>query len=75
MLIGALALQVTPLRRLAAAVLAGQLLLITFVGHRFWELEPGAQRGAQRVHAMKNLSLAGAAVFMAATPTHQRVTS
>lgn len=73
MLAGTAALQVAPLRRLAAALLALQLLLITAVGHRFWEEEPGPRRKAQQVHFSKNLSLLGAALFIAATPTPRRL--
>ncbi len=64
----ALALQIAPLRRLAALLLALQLVPITFVGHRFWELEPGPSRNGHRVHFFKNLSLIGAALALAGAP-------
>lgn len=72
MLVGTVALQVTPLRRLAAALIALQLLPITFVGHRFWEEGAGPRRRAQQTHFFKNVSLLGAALFLAASPTSRR---
>src|SRR5487761_1119060 len=60
----AAALQIPFLRRLAALVLAGQLAAVTYVGHRFWEVE-GGQRDTQLTHAFKNTSLFGAALFIA----------
>lgn len=65
MVVSALALQVGPLRRLAALMLALQLVPITYAGHRFWELEPGQARNGQRVHFFKNVSLIGAALAIA----------
>jgi putative oxidoreductase len=67
MIAAAAALQLRPLRRLAALALAGQLLPITYVGHRFWEIEDGPQRMEHQVHFLKNLSVIGAAVYIAAT--------
>lgn len=44
---------------LSAAVLAGTLVLNTYVGHPFWnEEDPQARRG-QIVHFLKNLGLMG----------------
>jgi uncharacterized membrane protein YphA (DoxX/SURF4 family) len=62
----ALALQAGSLRRLAALTLALMLPPVTYAGHRFWEAEPGPQRDAQRVHFFKNVSLTGAALYIAA---------
>lgn len=54
--------------RLSALVLAGSLAPTTAVGHRFWEKD-GADRGAQRTHFLKNLSLLGG-LLIAAADTH-----
>jgi uncharacterized membrane protein YphA (DoxX/SURF4 family) len=62
----ALALQIPPLRRPAALAIALQLLLVTPIGHRFWEFEPGQQRTGQQIHFAKNVSLLGAALYLAA---------
>src|SRR5579885_2622733 len=66
MIVCALALQVGPLRRPAALTLALMLPPITYAGHRYWEMEPGQARDAQRVNFMKNVSLTGAALYIAA---------
>jgi putative oxidoreductase len=67
MIAAAAALQIGPLRRWAALSLAGQLLPITYVGHRFWEMEEGQQRMQNRVHFFKNVSMIGSALYIAAT--------
>jgi putative oxidoreductase len=67
MLAGAVALEFKPLRRLAALLLAFQLLPITYVGHRFWDEEEGPQRMQHQVHFFKNLSMIGSALYIAAT--------
>ncbi len=67
MIAAAAALQFRPLRRLAAIALAGQLLPITYIGHRFWEIEDGPQRLQHQVHFFKNLSIIGSALYIAAT--------
>jgi putative oxidoreductase len=64
----ALALQVPPLRRSAALVLALELPVFTAFGHRFWEYEPGPQRVQNRLHFFKNVSLEGAALYLLAAP-------
>lgn len=64
MIAGALALQIRSLRRLAAILLALQLLPITYVGHRFWE-EEGAAKGQHQIHFFKNLSMVGGALYIA----------
>ena len=64
MILGALALHVPRLRRLAAFLLALQLLPISYVGHRFWEAEGQAQM-QQQIHFFKNLSIAGGALYIA----------
>jgi uncharacterized membrane protein YphA (DoxX/SURF4 family) len=67
MIAAAGALQLEPLRRWAALSLALQLLPITYVGHRFWEVEDAPQRMQHTVHFFKNLSLIGSALYIAAT--------
>ena len=67
MIMGAAALQVRPLRRAAALSVAAQLLPITWIGHRFWEMEEGAQRMQNQIHFYKNVSMIGSALYIAAT--------
>jgi len=55
--------------RLSALVLAGSLAPTTAVGHRFWEHDDPADRGAQRTHFLKNLGLLGG-LLIAAADTH-----
>jgi len=64
MIAGAIALQIPALRRLAAVLLALQLLPITWVGHRFWE-EEGPQQAQHKIHFFKNMSLVGGALYIA----------
>jgi putative oxidoreductase len=64
MIAGAIALHIPALRRLAAILLALQLLPITYVGHRFWEAE-GAAKGQQQIHFFKNVSMVGGALYIA----------
>src|SRR5438105_5641267 len=66
MIAAAVALQLRPLRRFAAITLAGQLLPITYVGHRFWEMDDEPQRMQHQVHFFKNLSMIGSALYIAA---------
>ena len=65
MLLGSIALHIKPLRRLAAFLLGVQLIPITYVGHRFWELEQGQARTQNRTHFFKNLSIIGGALAIA----------
>ncbi|MBV9252575.1 MAG: DoxX family protein [Acetobacteraceae bacterium] len=67
MIAGAAALHLAPLRRVAALAIAAQLLPITYVGHRFWEIEEGPQRMQNKIHFFKNLSMIGSALYIAAT--------
>jgi putative oxidoreductase len=67
MIASATALHFQPLRRLAALLIAFQLTPITYVGHRFWEMDEGPQRMQNRIHFFKNLSMIGAALYIAAT--------
>lgn len=65
MMLAALALQFRAVRRLAAILLALQLIPITYVGHRFWEVEDDQGRLTQQTHFYKNVSLMGAALALA----------
>ncbi|MGI9149704.1 MAG: DoxX family membrane protein [Chloroflexota bacterium] len=65
MILGGLALQLTAVRRLAALGLALQLAIVSFIGHRFWEHEPGPQRVAHQINLYKNLSLLGGLLYLA----------
>jgi uncharacterized membrane protein YphA (DoxX/SURF4 family) len=65
MIAASLALQIGPLRRLAAVVLAIQLAGVTLIGHRYWEHEE-PQRRTQRIQFLKNLSMIGGALYIAA---------
>jgi putative oxidoreductase len=67
MILGAMALHVPALRRLAALTIAVQLLPITWVGHRFWEIDDAQQRAQNRIHFFKNVSMIGGALYIAAT--------
>jgi uncharacterized membrane protein YphA (DoxX/SURF4 family) len=64
MIAGALALQIPRLRKLASILLAIQLLPITYVGHRFWD-EQGPAQAQHKIHFFKNMSLVGAALYIA----------
>ncbi|GEL17727.1 hypothetical protein PA7_15640 [Pseudonocardia asaccharolytica DSM 44247 = NBRC 16224] len=59
-----LALGVLP--RISAAVLAGTLIPTTLAGHRFWEIHDEAERQAQRIQFIKNVSLFGGLLIAAA---------
>jgi putative oxidoreductase len=63
------ALGLGKLPRLSALVLAGSLAPTTVVGHRFWEKDNAADRGAQRTHFLKNVGLLGG-LLIAAADTH-----
>jgi uncharacterized membrane protein YphA (DoxX/SURF4 family) len=65
MLLAALGLLVPRLRRWAALYLALQVPALTWIGHRFWEHEP-PDRFFQELQFLKNLSLTGAALYIAA---------
>lgn len=62
----ALVLGIAP--RPAAAVLIGSIGPTTAGGHRFWELEPGPERNAQRNHFLKNISILGGLLHVLITP-------
>ncbi|MCC7106019.1 MAG: DoxX family protein [Chloroflexi bacterium] len=67
LLLAAIGVQFKPLRALAGLLVALEIPVFTWVGHRFWEMEPGPARAANRAHFMKNLSLVGAGLYLAGT--------
>lgn len=54
------------LPRLAALALAATLVPTTVAGHRFWEYEDPQERAQQRIHFLKNLSILGGLLIVAA---------
>lgn len=60
----ALALGIFP--RWAAAVLAGALVPTTLAGHPFWMEQDPQKRKGQLTHFLKNLSMMGGLLFIAA---------
>ena len=52
--------------RLSALALAATLVPTTAAGHRFWEAEEDADRNQQRIHFLKNLSMFGGLLIVAA---------
>jgi len=65
-LVGGLALATGRLPRLSALVLAGSLVPTTYVGHPFWSAPDKAQRQAQQIQFLKNLSMLGGLLLAAA---------
>jgi putative oxidoreductase len=61
------ALQIPFLRKPAALILAMMLVPITYVGHRFWEIEDTQQRNTQLTQVFKNTTMLGGALFIAGT--------
>lgn len=61
------ALQIPWLRRPAALVLAALLVPITYIGHRFWEIEDPALRRRNETQFLKNASMFGGALYIAGT--------
>ncbi|MEV5440759.1 DoxX family protein [Streptomyces sp. NPDC052682] len=51
--------------RPAALALAGTLVPTTLAAHRFWEAEDPSERGAQRIHFLKNLAMLGGLLIAA----------
>ena len=56
---------IPPLRRLCALSLAGMLVPITYIGHRFWEVDDEQQRRNQKTQFMKNTTMFGGALYIA----------
>jgi uncharacterized membrane protein YphA (DoxX/SURF4 family) len=52
--------------RLSALAIAATLAPTTYAGHRFWEAEDEQERTHQRIHFLKNLSMAGGLLICAA---------
>jgi len=73
MVVGGLMLGAGIAPRLSAAVLAASLVPTTAAGHRFWELPPGPDRTAQRLHFLKNASMLGGLLFGRARRTSNPV--
>jgi putative oxidoreductase len=57
--------------RLSALALAATLVPTTAAGHRFWEAEEDADRTQQRIHFLKNLSMFGGLLIVAADTSGQ----
>lgn len=66
----ALALGIRP--RLVALLLVASLVPTTAAGHRFWEEEDDAAQAQQLVHFMKNASIVGGLLAVAADPGQGR---
>jgi putative oxidoreductase len=67
MIAAAICLQIPFLRRPAALVLAALLPPITYIGHRYWEIEDPQQRSTQLTQVFKNTTMFGGALFIAAS--------
>jgi len=52
--------------RVAALALAATLIPTTAAGHRFWEYDDPQERAQQRIHFLKNLSMLGGLLMVAA---------
>jgi uncharacterized membrane protein YphA (DoxX/SURF4 family) len=52
--------------RLSALALAATLVPTTLAGHRFWEAEEEGDQSGQRIHFLKNLSMFGGLLIVAA---------
>ena len=81
-LLGGLLIAFNVLTRTMAVVLLLFVAVTTFYFHDFWNLPPGADRTNNVNHAMKNLSVIGALLMLAAwprraviveAPAHERV--
>ncbi len=51
--------------RLSALAIAGTLVPTTLAAHRFWEADDPEERGQQRIHFFKNLSMLGGLLIAA----------
>jgi putative oxidoreductase len=63
--LGGLALGLGIFPRLAAAGLAASLVPTTLAGHRFWDETDPAQRKAQQLQFVKNVSILGGVLLVA----------
>ena len=57
--VGGLMLATGRMPRLSAFALAATLVPTTLAGHRFWEEDDAQARANQRIHFLKNVSMAG----------------
>ena len=63
--LGGVALGLGIFPRLAAAGLAASLVPTTLAGHRFWDETDPAQRKAQQLQFVKNVSILGGVLLVA----------
>jgi uncharacterized membrane protein YphA (DoxX/SURF4 family) len=63
--LGGVALGLGIFPRLSALGLAASLVPTTLAGHRFWEETDPAQRKAQQLHFVKNVSILGGVLLVA----------
>jgi len=63
--LGGVALGLGIFPRLSALGLAASLVPTTLAGHRFWEETDPAQRKAQQLHFVKNVSIRGGVLLVA----------
>ena len=66
--VAATALATGHVPRLSALILAGSLAPTTAVGHQFWNQTDPAARKNQRIHFLKNLSIAGGLLMATLDP-------
>lgn len=69
--VGGLMLATGRAPRLTALVLAASLVPTTLAGHRYWEESDPRMRANQRVHLLKNISMAGG-LLLASVDTEGR---
>ena len=81
-IVGALLIAFNVLTRTAAVVLLVFVAVTTFYFHDFWNMPSGPERDNNMTHALKNLSIMGAFLMIAAwprraviveTPAHERL--
>ena len=66
--LGGLLIALNILPRTAAVVLLLYTAVVTFYFHDFWNLQAGAEKTNNMNHALKNLSIIGALLMLAAWP-------
>jgi putative oxidoreductase len=66
--VGGLLIAFNVLTRTMAVILLLFTVVTTITFHDFWNLPAGAERTNQMIHAMKNLSIMGAFLMLAALP-------
>ena len=67
MLVGSVLLVLGWHRFIGSLLIAAFLIPTAFMIHNYWTLTDPAARGGDRIHFMKDVSLAGAALYFAAT--------